>query len=270
MNCANQEFIPSYPTDLPGHSQTVASLKIGLNKLNLEAIVGFLYIALPRDPDEDVDPEDGWTSIADFYLEILADIDELEDEDFSHGRQLNPTDSPDASGVLIPVWNKRDAKLCVAEIIEQGEGLRKIQDIRPKDSDKLRSHFDRFYDIYRSMGGYGEVDYDEFNPDELMDKVDHAKYEEFMKGIHNMVSNPEQFEIDAPLYHEENLKFNSLYSFMLDNMHTHREKKHPDMSTAIQTMFSLGRHARAMSSIVLGEGLYGGPSFEYIPRADRN
>jgi len=269
VNCANPNFIPSYPTELPGHSETVSSMKIGLHKLSKESIVGFLYIELPRDPNDDRDPQDGWTTIADFYLDILADIDELDDEDFNHGRQLNPTDSPDASGILIPVQNKRDAKLCIAEIIEQGEGFSRAEELSFSESDSLEPHYYRFLDIYKSMGGYGEVDLDDFNTEELIAKVDDTQYQEFMKGIHKLISNPGKSDFDAPLYDKENLKFNSLYSYMLDNMHTHKEKRHPDMSAAIQTMFSLGRHAVAMRSIHLGDGQLGGPSFEYLPRAKR-
>lgn len=269
VNCANPSFIPSYPTDLPGHSETVSSMEIGLHKLSKESIVGFMYIELPRDPNDDRDPKDGWTTIADFYLDVLDDIDQLEDEDFKHGRQLNPTDSPDASGVLMAVRNKRDAKLCIAEIIEQGEGFSRKQELKASETENLESHFYRFQDIYKAMGGYGKVDLDNFNGDELIAKVDVAQYQEFMKGVYNMISNPTQSRCDAPLYHKENLRFNSLYSHMLDNMHTHREKKHPDMSEAIKTMFSLGRHAVAMRSIHLEEGKLGGPSFEYVPKRSR-
>jgi hypothetical protein len=269
VNCANPNFIPSYPTDLPGHSQTVTSMKIGLHSLSIQSIVGFMYIELPRDPNEEADPEDGWTSIADFYLDVLADIDELDDEDFNHGRQLNNTDSPDASGFLISVNSKLDAKLCIAEIIEQGEGLKRKKDNENRRLKHLKSHFERFYDIYKSMGGYGEVDYDDFNPTELMECVDDQVYQHFMKGVYPMISNPGATKIDATLYNLENLKFNSLYSHMLDNIHTQKEKAHPDMSVAIQTMFSLGRHAAALRSIKLNDGLVGGPSFEYIERKNR-
>lgn len=269
VNCANPNFIPSYPTELPGHSETVSSMKIGLHKLCKESIVGFLYIELPRDPNDDRDPKDGWTTIADFYLDILADIDELDDEDFSHGRQLNPTDSPDASGVLLPVRNKRDAKLCIAEIIEQGEGLSRTEDLKLADSHPLESHYYRFLDLYKAMGGYGEVDLDDFNGEELKEKINEDQYITFMRGVYDLIPNPGQATIDAPLFQKENLKFNSLYSHMLDQMHTRKEKRHPDMGEAIKTMFSLGRHAVAMRSIPLPGGQFGGPSFEYVPRGKR-
>ncbi len=268
VNCANQKFIPSYPTGLPGHNETFDSFKVSLGKLSIDSIITFLQIELPRDPAMDSELGKGWTTIADFYLDVLKDIDELDDEDFSHGRQLNDSDSPDAAGILFSVTNKRTAKLCIAEIIEQGEGLRNENKLISKVVN-MKSHYERFLKVYHDMGGYGEVDQNNFNREELTQKVDQDKYQAFMKNVHNMVTNPANSSITNKHYKRENLKFNSLYSHMLDNMHTHVHKKHPDMSAAIRTMFALGRHAAALRSIQLDNGEVGGPSFEYIPIKER-
>lgn len=267
VNCANKNFIPDYPTGLPGHNATNNNVIVGLEKLCVDSVVSFLQIELPRDPTLDQESKNGWTTIADFYIDILADIDQCDDEDFNHGRQLNPTDSPDAAGLLFAVRNKKTAKLCIAEIIEQGEGMKRFQNLQ--ENFQMKSHYDRFLDLYHDMGGYGVVDENNFNADELKASVHPEKYREFLKGIHPMVDNPKQVNLTNKYYQSENLKFNSLYSFMLDNMHTHVQKVHPYMGAAISTMFALGRHAAAMRSIQLENGQVGGPSFEYVPRKER-
>lgn len=270
VNCANKNFIPDYPTGLPGHEKTADNFEVSLGKLSIDSIVSFLQIELPRDPTDNDDNSQGWSTIADFYLDVLADINECTDDDFSHGRQLNPTDSPSESGILFAVRSKKQAKLCIAEIIEQGEGLRPNKEQAPiLNKLNLVTHFERFYQVYQDMGGMAEVDIENFNAEELKSNVDPEQYEEFMKGVHNMLPNPGQSEISNELFHRENLKFNSIYSHMLDGMHTHKSRRHPDMSAAIKSMFALGRHAAALRSIALEDNMCGGPSFEYIARPDR-
>ena len=267
--CNRPDFIPDYPCALPGHSETQFPFVVGLTKLNIDSIITFLEIERPRstmlklqDPKTQEPIDKGWETIADFYLEITALIWGLNDADFNHGKQLKPSDKPDNPGTLFSVYNKSDAIRCIAEILEEGEGL------GLNKSGSEDSHFQRFVTIYREMGGLGDIKNGGFSAKELKNKVDQTKYADFMNGIRNISSNPRILRSNAQGYILENQRFNSAYSKMLDHIQGALTMNEPSMGDAVKNMFALGRHADAIMSIPIDpefeENGYCGPTFEYL------
>ncbi|MBS3913087.1 MAG: ferritin-like protein [Bacteroidetes bacterium] len=275
LKCNHPGFIPDYPCALPGHSKTQTPFIVGLRKLSLLSIVTFLEIERPRaanplvklnKPGTNKPIDAGWETIADFYMEITALIAKLDDSDFQKGRQLNNTDKPDNSGILFAVQSKADALKCVAEIIEQGEGF------GFQDADSEESHFYRFVDIYRKMGGTGKIEDGIFNANELRDTYDKNVYAEFEKQIIHLVPNPREDKYSTEAYEWQNKRFNSIYSRMLDDLCSGMLMDNPEIGGAIKAMFALGRHADAIMSIPAWrevETAHFGPSFEYLEPGER-
>ncbi|MBK8505447.1 MAG: ferritin-like protein [Saprospiraceae bacterium] len=263
------KFIPKYPAALPGHDQTNDSFLVSLDRFSIEAVANFMHIELPRKYAKEPIKPDGWETIGDFYVTIIHIVKQLENEDFSYGKQALHRDAPSHSGHLISVWTKKDALLALNEIIEQGEGLGSTK----KDELGELAHFFRLVDLYQLMGGLGEIDYHAFNEENLAKTFDKKKYSQFETGIIPVVKNPRENNPSRTDVQIANLKFNAEYSKILDKLHAQFGTKEPNLEYTVNSMFSLSRYARALMSTPvdpndISKG-FCGPTFDYLKPKER-
>jgi len=259
---SRKDFIPDYPTALPAHDMMIDPFVVGLNKLDIKAIVTFLHIELPRDLGTYSASDNAVDTIGEFYAKIRGDLELLPDEEFQGGKQLAAKFAPRKSGNLFEISSQTDALRAVDEIVEQGEGL-SAKSISVDDSE---NHFNRFKSIYRDMGGLGKIHRGRFDAKNLVDSVDENAYSAFQSRIKNIVADPKQNNIEAASI--PNTKFNSAYSVMLDALTVGFNMAEPDLDIAIQQMCALTKPALEVMSIPvdkndLSRG-YCGPTFEYI------
>ena len=266
-----KRFIPKYPTPLPGHDQTNDPFLVDLDKCSIGAISTFMHIELPRDFSHLTSPHEGWETIGEFYVSIIHLINKLEDVDFQHGMQARQKDAPKVPGELFSVFSRDDALKAVNEIIEQGEGLgfgsAKLNQLNEE------SHFYRFTEIYKEMGGSAEIDHNNFDSNELASSFRKKRYKKFQKGIINVIKSPRVNNPDRPEVFIANQKFNATYSKILDKLHYQFRSKQPNLEYGVNSMFALARDARALMSIPVdpndeSKG-FCGPTFEYLYNYER-
>jgi hypothetical protein len=264
-----RNFMPKYPAVLPGHDQTDDPFRVHLDKCSAASIANFLHIELPRKYVNVPPKHQGWASIAEFYLGIIHLIRQLKNEDFRHGRQAGQKDAPSESGQLITVRSKDDALRAIHEIIEQGEGL----GLTKKDDLGELAHFFRLEEIYRSMGGTAAIDPKKFDEGLIASSIDKVVYQNFQKGIINVIKDPGQHNPQRIEVSVANLKFNSEYSKVLDKLHYQFRRENPDLEYTINSMFALARNARSLMSIPVdpnddSKG-FCGPTFSYLYPRER-
>ncbi|MGH3867060.1 MAG: ferritin-like domain-containing protein [Pseudonocardiaceae bacterium] len=125
---AHPDFVRSYPARLPYSALTV---EIPLRHFSPEAMRTFLLIEHPQHVDHGpLQPEQGWTSIGQFYdfirQGLLTLVTELGEANVFCGpsqRQVGPEDFYNSGGEAFPVTNLTSALLALRVITEQGEGL---------------------------------------------------------------------------------------------------------------------------------------------------
>jgi hypothetical protein len=266
----SKKFIPKYPTSLPGHDQLHDPFIVDLRKLDIKSIVTFLHIELPQDLGLQDDDDDEVSTIGEFYDRIWANLKLLTDDMYQKRRQLGPEFAPYLSGNLFEVCCREDAYNAIEEIIEQGEGTSIVVD--PKPGEEL-PHFQRFFEIYKKMGGRGEIIEGHFDTLNMVRSVDKQVKRQFRKHIRNVVSNPRLRNSKSKAAKYYNRKFNSLYSRMLDRMHDGFNMDKPNILPAIELMFLMTRPALELMSIPvnkrkLSKG-YCGPTFDYLDEKKR-
>lgn len=266
---ATPKFIPDYPTALPAHDMTHDPFVVSLQKCGIEAVVTFLHIELPRDmgllPHEDPVPD----TIGQFYGQIIDNLNMLDESHFQCGAQMAQECAPYKKGELFCVDSKESALRAIDEIIEQGEGM----SIGGKHHAEGETHFNSFMQLYKDMGGKGEITPHSFNTDELVQTIDEEKYREFLLGVKPVVTDPKTNNSERIEAFVTNRRFNSAYSHMLDLLHRAMTSADPDMSPCIQAMFALTRPALQLMSIPVDPKAptqaFCGPTFEYIPKNER-
>ena len=236
----HDEFVPSYPGYLPGHSHTANAFTVHLEKFSTSAIDTFMKIELPARFTENPEHGKRWATIGEFYEEIIELINspELTDEDFRGGKQIDNSAYP-AHGKLFTVNSKQDAIDAVDEIIDQGEGLEGNE----FDAEHELTHFFRFK-----------------KASDLMT----SKSWDWPNEVLPVATDPEDhyFPDEAK---EINRQFNAVYSGLLDEMHDAFNKEGGTMDKAIDIMFELIPLAKKLMTIPMKTKVGNcGPTFIYV------
>lgn len=190
------DFIPAYPAYLPGHSHTVNAFKVNLSPCNAETIETFMRIELPEEILDDVHLEKKWSTIGQFYKMIIRLINDplIQDEDFQHGGQIDNSANP-AHGILYTVNSRAEAIAAMKEILDQGEGH------------NLKNHYDKDHEL---------THYWKFH--EIFHLINSGKWE-LKNDVYPVAANPDEMNFNDEAKSLNN-KFNSLYSNMLDALHS--------------------------------------------------
>jgi rubrerythrin len=231
---------PSFPCSLPGHSKTNNAFIVELNRCCPASIANFLKIELPEEFYGDKHHHDGWCTIAEFYDEIAALINNetLNDSDFNCGRQVGNKFNP-AKGTLYEVHSRPDALKALEEIIDQGEG----HSGKMYDKDHQLTHYWKFQAIYDLM------------QNEIWD---------YSSEVYQMAASPsESFFSDEAK--KLNGQFNMAWSELLDELHAAFNSETPSLDKAIELMFRLKKPAVALMQMpLIGKAGNAGPTFRYI------
>jgi len=232
--------LAAFPCSLPGHSKTSHAFTVSLNKCCPAAVETFLKIELPERVLKEKHHEDGWCTIGEFYDEIAALInsDQLNDQDFSHGRQVGNKFNP-AAGTLYEVHSRGEALAALEEIIDQGEG----HTSGLYDKDHQLTHYWKFQSIYDLM------------ENEIWNYKDE---------VYDMTPDPdERFFSDKAK--ELNAQFNTEWSMLLNELQEAFSSKEPNLDQPIGRMFRLKEPAVAlMQQPLIGKKGNAGPTFTFI------
>ncbi|MGH1347696.1 MAG: ferritin-like domain-containing protein [Nannocystales bacterium] len=259
--------VPTYPGPLPAHSKTVNAFDVHLDRLSVEAVVGFMQIELPA--AEDARPEaDNWETIGQFYDSIARDLAQLDPSCFTGGHQVSSGSF--APGTLYTVQTPQDASRAMQEIVLQGEGHARSG----LDDQGELAHYYQFRNLYFAMGGRDHDGFERFDAATFREALDGDKYRAFQDAeVHPVVRDPdpETYPAGAQVLDRG---FNSAFSDMLDSLF----EKVTDPANfktlwggqALCGMLELGPFAAALRQFEVpgGEGL-AGPSFRYLPPAER-
>lgn len=235
-----KEFIPDYPSYLPGHSHTVNAFKVGLAPCSADAIETFMRIELPEEILEEVHLEKKWATIGQFYRMIIHLINDpiISDDDFRHGGQIDNSANP-AHGILYTVSSREEAVAAMEEILDQGEGH------------NLKNHYDKDHEL---------THYWKFN--EIFHLINSGKWK-IEEDVYPVAPNPDEnyFSDEAKQF---NKKFNTLYSNMLDALHL-AYNGYGNIQDGIYIMLMLEPIAKKLMQIpLIGKEGNAGPTFKYI------
>lgn len=125
---AHPDFVRSYPAKLP---YSALDVEIPLRHFSPAAMRTFLLIEHPQRHDAGpFQPEQGWTSVGQFYdfirkglLKLVTELGENVVFCGARGRQVGPEDFYNSGGKAFPVTDLPSALLALRVITEQGEGL---------------------------------------------------------------------------------------------------------------------------------------------------
>ncbi|MBV1859843.1 MAG: ferritin-like protein [Nannocystaceae bacterium] len=259
--------VPKYPGPLPAHSKTVNAFDVHLDRLSVEAVVGFMQVELPAAAD--APPEaDNWETIGQFYDSIARDLAQLDPSCFTGGHQVSSGSF--APGTLYTVQTPEDASRAMQEIVLQGEGhARTGRD----DQDEL-AHYYQFRNLYFAMGGQDHDGFERFDAATFRAALDDDAYRAFQDvEVHPVIRDPDPATY-PPGAHTLDRGFNSAFSDMLDSLF----KKVNDPANfktlwggqALCGMLELGPYAAALRRFeVPGSESLAGPSFCYLPTSQR-
>jgi hypothetical protein len=283
-----QEFIPTYPTGLPGNVDP--SLIVNLTSLTKSQIRAFIKIEHPGNEDreqhegkfEKGGSEREFNTIGEFYEAILEDLKHFEKTAQADGKtiftgttkQVGPEHYYGAGGGIIPVHNLADAEAVIQEIVDQGEGVCGSIFSEPYDPNNDNYlWFGPDVEEYAHYFRFKEVMYGKF-----YQNSDSAHRDSPNKGlptgenfdmnwdeIHIMNENPRM--ADYPQGSEVYTKmydFNKTYKELLDNLNIACNGKPESLKEGIMVMWDLKYKATELMKIPGNNGLAAGPSFEYI------
>ncbi|MGE0442800.1 MAG: ferritin-like protein [Gemmatimonadales bacterium] len=268
----HRRFVPSYPTYLPFSDK---AFKVSLRPFSKEAIDTFLRIESPDRPN--VRPRaNGYATIGQFYLAILAGIELLEGRARARGKTIftGPRRRQiegsrwyyGGGGKPIEVHDLASARAAIHEIMEQGEGLDHTifdGDERFGQVDEL-AHYFRFFEIRHGR---------RFLPTDTVHLATGAELPVDWSAAYPMETDPRARRyVRRPDIHRLMVAFNRRYTQLLDVLHRAFTGKPDQLQAAVPIMYELKYQARALMAIPTGrkDGSTVGPSFEFTPaRASR-
>jgi hypothetical protein len=245
-----------YPGYLPGHVTTGPdAFTVGLCSLSPSAIDIFMKIERPDFDVPEPAPEDGWITIGAFYEKVKTQLAALPDGAFGHGRQLSSRDNP-ASGYLQPVSDLDSALLAIDAVIKQGEGHKPKDPTHPTPADEADDAREvAHYYKFRTIGTYFAKVPPATSPLIVPDR-----------DVFAVIDEPDA-SIFSDTQKQLNLRFNQLYSQLLDTLQTAFSSATPKVfGFGTQLMVHL-EHAAAMlrvAGFVPGTRSLAGPTFEYV------
>jgi len=251
INGSNPAFpVPAYPGPLPGHSKTSNPFVVNLAPVSPASLQTFMDIELPQ-YDDLVQPPDGWATIGEFYDEIIALIQSLTDSDFQMTTNGQATDAnnptPPGSGSILTVNSVATALAAINEIILQGEGTKTNPDSGPGEL----AHYFQFQQVLQSIQNGSWA---------------------YQQDVFNVVTNPNLSVADFPSNALTlNAQVNSLFSSLLDELHSAFNSSSPDnnLGNAVGTMLDLQTPVQQLMQIPLNNqsGFNCGPVFQYTAAA---
>ena len=239
-----KRFIPHYPAPILRHSTGEYGFEVGLLKFSNAALTTFLEIELPSWKIQSTPTQErSWDTIGAFYEAIEQEL--TVDLDYSHGNQLAGFNNP-GIGQMIQVTSQQTAIDALELIVDQGEGY----DEKQTDDENELSHYQKFLNVQQWIA-QGAI-----NP---------------VNDVHQVIDNPFK-EVYSPTQKAANLTFNITYSKLLDVL----QQAFVDGDTSIfgaptGLMVALTQQAAALRQLgeVKGTSALAGPTFEYIPAANR-
>jgi hypothetical protein len=296
----HRTFIPVYPSSLPCFANP---FPINLRKFSKPALDTFIEIELPEPAHVPPAKAGRFSTIGQFYDEVVKGLEWLckdghEATVFSGtGRQITPEYYYGGAGRLFEIKKLDDAKRAITEIKEQGEALphhifvRGPGPTRPQKYDRKHpeadpvyttdtpsplhvgfndqpepAHYFRFKEI-REGRYYQRGDTPKTGPrgpefpvewDGAWNMQDNPKSRRFRKG------SPIRTKMDA---------FNASYSRLLDHLHEAFTGSPERLIEAVGDMFEIKHRGtelmRVPNELPGLEGTTVGPSFEYLPVANR-
>jgi hypothetical protein len=244
----------TYPGYLPGHVTTGPyAFTVGLYSLSPSAIDIFKKIELPE--WDGPAAKDGWITVGAFYDVVKTQLAALSDGAFKHGRQLSPRDNP-ASGYLRPVSDVASALLAIDAIVKEGEGHRPKNPAEPSPADEADDAREvAHYYKFKTIGTYFAT-----VPPATSPLIVPAR------DVFAVIDDPVA-SIFSDMQKKLNLRFNQLYSQLLDTLQTAFSSAAPKVfGFGTQLMVRL-EHAAAMlrvAGFVPGTRFLPGPTFEYV------
>lgn len=205
-----------------------------------------MLIAIELPEWDAANPDD--PTLAEFYDDCVTALLPTGDDAFEGGKQLASWDNPGA-GRLFAISSRQDADAAITEILDQGEGLSKENH---DDGDHELAHYWRFAQIKGWLG----------------DGTIHLA-----RDVYPVVASPSKY---LPYYNDgqiaANAQFNSVYSHLLDALQATLMTDEPDVyPIATGLMDKLGQKAAVLrqQGMVAGTRSVAGPTFDYVPVADR-
>ncbi|MGB8196467.1 MAG: ferritin-like protein [Acidimicrobiales bacterium] len=260
-------FVPVYPAPLPHSDQ---SFTVSLAPFTPATIENFMQIERPGDRHADSEADD-FETIGQFYRAIEEGLKNLcasmgHDAVFSGdpNRQITP-------GMLgfigerrvVAVHNLKTALEAIAEIEEQGEGLKHRQ-VWDGDRDMFHpereevAHYFRFSQILQGRS-YVRGDSPRTGPSGESIDVDWS-------CVYPMRPNPkvDDYPLGSPV-RSKMVEFNTKYCEMLATLHRTFNAETECLSPAISMMFELQSIASELMTMPTGDGVTtAGPSFEFV------
>ena len=265
-------IIPSYPAYLPHSSR---SFLIPLMKFSKEALEVFLQIERPSlvaSPAED----DRFHTVGQFYealeeglVRLSNDLGERALFSGDPARQVTDRLYYGGSGRIIAVHDLKSALAALEEIVGQGEGLQH-EKIWDGDRDMFHperpqvAHYFRFNQLLLGRR-YQPGDTPQSGPTGEPIPVE-------WDAVHDMRPNPRTSDCpDGSEIHEELEAFNHAYSSCLHLLHRSFNRSPRLLAVATGAMYGLKEHAVRLMTLPTGDGSTTvGPSFEYVPPAERH
>ncbi len=263
------DFIPRYPAFLP-HSAN--AFQVPLARFSPETIDIFMKIERPEAPQ--APPEsDRFDTIGQFYRAIGDALQELsrtlgETAVFSgdRSRQITPQAlTYRGSGRIVAVSDLASAQAAIAEIEDQGEGLRH-NEVWDGDRDMFHAereevaHYFRFVELKEGRA-YKRGDTPQSGPSGPAFAVD-------WNAVYPMRSNPKSADFPAGSEIRAQMDaFNALYSEVLRALDRAFNGDPAELAVSVAAMLEMKQVAQALLQMPTGDGATtAGPSFEYVPR----
>ena len=263
-------LVPGYPRQLP-HS--APPIDVPLVPFGRDAVE--LFLTIERPCASDAPPQsDGYRTIGQFYeairLGFLLVASRIGEDALFCGdrsRQLSDREFRGGPGRIFHVHDLDTALAALGLIVEQGEGVDHVEvwdgdhDMFHPERDEV-GHYYRFRQLLAGRrfrrgdtpitGPSGEelrVDWDAVRPMRPNPRVaDHAPGSD--------IRTAQQ-------------AFNVAYCTLLGLLEQTFNGHHDQLQTAIPAMFRLRQHAEALMQMPIPEGGVAGPTFEYVPPAER-
>ena len=266
------QLLPTHPAALPHGDRSV---QVSLRPFSPEALTTFLAIEKPGAP-ESMPQDDGFTTIGQFYAAVQQAMERLtgglgEAAVFcgDPARQVTDAVYYGGAGRIVAVTDLASARQALAEIVEQGEGLDHQsvldgdRDMFHPDRDEL-AHYFRFREL--ALGRrYVPGDTPHSGPTGGQVDVDWT-------AVHPMRVNPRSADYQVGSSIRVALDgFNRSYSEVLALLEQ-CFNGHPQLlAIATGAMYGIKGQMTALMQLDSGDGSSTvGPSFEWVPPADRS
>ena len=265
-------IMPTYPTCLAHSNQ---AFEVSLLKFSKEALDVFLQIERPGEHDG-LPEDDEFETIGQFYEAIEEALTRLSGEfgeevlfSGDPARQVTDELYYGGSGRIITVTDLASAIAALEEIVEQGEGMQH-QEIWDGDRDMFHpdreevAHYFRFNEIAAGRR-YQTGDTPQSGPTGEEFAVD-------WDAVHDMRPNPRSNDYPEGSEARAALDaFNHTYSSCLHLLHECFNGSPRLLAVATGLMYGLKEEAVRLMELPSGDGTTTvGPSFEYVPPAERH